>query len=221
MCPLLRRIAILSILLMALSGGILAAPFYIQNFAQAGNNYDFTNFVSANVFTVGEPTSVTGLRFWMADRAQSGVLDGAADNFSGVLSWAIYSDVSSLPGTILFSGTDLAPAVVSTGLLSGTGREIFQVDAVFSPSPLLGAGNYWLALLEGMWGGNPDGTTVAWQEAAAPGFRAVSSNITNPSFALSSGAGAFELYGSAEIPEPSTFALIGLGLSIVWLRRRV
>ncbi|MFO0812612.1 MAG: PEP-CTERM sorting domain-containing protein [Gemmatales bacterium] len=203
-----------------------SAQVWSQPFLQTGNNFSITTFVVANDFTLTSSTTLSSMRVWLADRAQSGVLDGVANNFSGTLGWALYANSGGIPSTILFSGNDVAASVTTTGLLSGTGREIFQVDAVFSGAPVLTAGTYWLALRDGTWGSASDGTVMGWQEAISTvGFdHAETANVTNPGpWASVAPDVAFELY-AVSVPEPTTIAMIaGLtlcGIGGYYYRRR-
>lgn len=203
-----------------------SAQVWSQPFLQAGDNFNITAFVIANDFTLGSSTTLGSMRVWLADRAQSGVLDGVANNFSGTLGWALYSNSGGIPATMLFSGSDVAASVTTTGLLSGFNREIFQVDAVFAGSPVLAAGTYWLALRDGAWGSASDGTVMAWQQAVANvGFdQANSANLATPGpWASAVPDSAFELY-AVSVPEPTTIAMIGgmtlCGIGGYFYRRR-
>lgn len=181
-------------------------------------------FVPADQFTLTDPTELTGVTAWARtnDAAQSFM-----GTFSGTLGWAIYSDSSMQPGTLLASGSDLAPTVTATGLLGEQGAEIYQLDAMIM-TPLLAAGEYWLALRAAEWGspdpagGDPFGW-IFWQYTAGiTGAPLLADNdLANPTtWSLSTGRDpAFRIDGNV-IPEPGTLILLGSGILVLCLRRR-
>lgn len=222
LAPALLRMA----LLCSLTGSsVFGAAVVTQTPDFGALNNDITGFIVASDFTLGSATTLTALTVWIADHAQSNSLDGVANNFSGILGWAIYSNIGNLPGTLLFSGSDAAPSVSSTGLINGNLREVFEVNAVLSGSPVLAAGTYWLAIRDGAWGGGNDGTVVGWQQSSpVVGQTLVDSiNLVNPVFSSRTGDSAFVLFDNvSDVPEPSTMVLSALGVAgLALLRRRM
>jgi len=189
-------------------------------------NFDFTNFVIANDFELTQPSTLTDFTVWISDRAQSNVLDGVADNFSGTLGWALSDNAGGAPGSLLFSGSDTAPVVTSTNTLDAFDREVFQVDAVFSGVSQLAPGTYWLSIRDGFWGSASDGSIVGWTASVPPQLNPVAfeTDLADPSTwtPLPDYDAALEIRGTA-IPEPSSITLMGLGvlgLALGWNRRR-
>ena len=131
-----------------------------------GNAAEISSAVSANDFLLTADTQLTGFTFWASvdDLAPS-----FADQFSGTIGWAIFSNDSNIPGTLLHSGHDSNVVVTSTGLLNLFNGEIVQIDVQFTGGLALDAGTYWLALREGEWGsifGSPNDTTdIYWQRS--------------------------------------------------------
>lgn len=130
----------------------------------AGVATDITGTALANDFRIDETTELGSLRAWLADVVGSGV-DGVLEEFSGTLGWAIYSDDSGLPGTLLYSGSEMDPLVNSTNVRS-SGGEVFAVDIDFPPNTSLPAGTYWLSIRDGAWGSPSDGSMVAWWDGS-------------------------------------------------------
>lgn len=180
------------------------------------------NAVADDFMVTGAGWNVQSLSFYAYQT------NATAFTFSSA-SWSIVSgDVNG--GTVLASGTT---AVTDGGLmgyrvtpttLGSTARPIFKID-VDIPDFNLAAGSYWLR-----WSLTGDSLfSGPWQPLTADSAVGnLHQSLTNGPFALwadaASGLGAeapFTIYG-APVPEPSTYALMGLGLLAVgsWARRR-
>ncbi len=178
-----------------------------------GVNMSFSNV--AEDFTLAATSTITGLRFW--------AIMSAASEYSGSVSWAIYSNNAGAPGAVNSSGIASASAV-ATGLSTGFGYDEFVFDIVLTAT--LGPGVYWLSLhngplsqtnaLEMLWG-----TT-----ASGNGSYALYDDLTDlPDLGwISTGSDlAFEIYvdgGPTPVPEPGTWILVLGGLIAVRLSGR-
>ena len=115
----------------AVQAGIVfnnGAPNQVYGVNMSGN-------VVAENFSLGSTTDITNLRFWS--------IQSAPGDYSGSLSWAIYSNAGTAPGAVLQSGFSSA-AATATGLSTGFGYQefVFDISTLFQ----LVAGNYWLGL---------------------------------------------------------------------------
>jgi hypothetical protein len=124
---------------------------------QSGGN--ISSYVSATDFYLQNPRTIGSLDAWIGD---SGPENGHLDNFSGSLSWAIYSDSAGNPGTLVASGHDATPQLLDSYLNFNSGGDIVRVRIELEPRPSLSAGTWWLALHEGSWGSADDGSGVYW-----------------------------------------------------------
>jgi hypothetical protein len=120
--------------------------------------WNISAYLPASDFTLDTQEKFSAIEAWIWT-----VLDG---DFSGTLSWAIYTDNSGVPGTLLASGADPATRVVATGVTS-FGYSIRQLQASMGTSVTLAAGTYWLALHEGTWGSAYDGSSAFWSLASS------------------------------------------------------
>lgn len=173
----------------------------------------------ADDFTLAAPTTLTGVRFWMA------IFNGG--NFSGDLSWAIYNNNAGAIGTLVGSGSTSSATLTPSGTSAcALGCSTFQVD--FAINQAIGAGSFWLELHEGLSLGGTDPTSVYWADrSSVTGNPAkADGNLVNPPAAsLGDVDYAFQLFNSAtqpgpDVPEPSTYALMASGLALAALARR-
>jgi hypothetical protein len=166
---------------------------------------NFTTLLSANI---------TNIRFY--------TLQSAAGDYSGSVYWAIYDDNSGNPGTLFTSGT-----ASPTGTLTGMSSLFFYDEYSYDipVSFLLPAGNFWLALHNGPLS-NVTPTEMLWgttSNAGAPTGRYLDPpDGSGPSWVDSLNEHAFRLDGTAagDIPEPSTFLLLGGSLALLSCARR-
>jgi len=149
--------------------------------------------------------------------------------FAQQITWEIRSGMSAgNGGTLLFSGTTAATNTL-TGFTFNTinEREYSSNVSAFN----LAAGNYWLSVaLAGGNGGAYASTTSGANGVGGPlndgnsffNSAAYSANYAPTGTQLASGVDgdfSFGLRGSDPVPEPATFAVLGLG-AVALLRRR-
>ncbi|MDQ1349280.1 MAG: hypothetical protein QG573_2659 [Acidobacteriota bacterium] len=132
---------------------------WFQGFIHTQSGGNISSYISASDFFLATPRRIDSLDAWLGD---VGPENGQLDFFSGTLSWAIYSDASGDPGTLVASGTDSTPSLLDSGLNFNSGGDIVRVRIELSPAPNLAAGTWWLALHEGAWGSASDGSNVSW-----------------------------------------------------------
>ena len=123
----------------------------------------------AEDFTLAANTTITNIRFWSIQRA--------AGDYSGSLSLAIYADVGGAIGSLV---TSLSGAFTetATGLSTGFGYGEYVFD--IPGSVALSAGNYWLALLDGL-SPNPGNPSEILWETTAVGLGATAQYFDGPS----------------------------------------
>lgn len=123
----------------------------------------------AEDFTLAANTTITNIRFWS--------IQPTAGDYSGSLSVAIYADAGGTIGGLLtsFSG---ALAETSTGLSTGFGYGEYVFD--IPGSIALTAGNYWLALLDGLSPSPVTPNEILW-ETTAMGLGATAQYFDGPS----------------------------------------
>lgn len=143
------------------------APFlWDQSDVDVAGGFNVSAIVSADDFVVTQQARLTGGTVWISDVASND--NGTLDNFSGALSWGIYTDAGGVPGTAVATGPAIHLVQTDTGFQSNAGLyDLFRIEFDFPHPVSLAAGTYWLLLHEGAWGSSDDGSTIWWEQAAS------------------------------------------------------
>jgi hypothetical protein len=197
---------------MALTLGVSQAATAVTVFNNGGpdlvSGTGMTEFLVADNFSVGSGGfDITNLRFFSAQ--------DAASAYVGSISWAVYSDATSLPGSVLNSGLATV-AGTATGGSTGFGYGIYSFDIPVSFT--LAAGNYWLALHNGPLSNTTSAGDMTWATTAT-GIGPAS--VYKDGTWISSGNElAFRVDGTATVvPEPEGIALFLAGLAVCGVLR--
>jgi hypothetical protein len=182
------------------------------------NGNEMTMWIQAEDFHVATAMTLGSVHFWDIE------LPGTA--YQGEIDWGIYSNAGGSPGTLLASGAAIGGAVTRTFIQHGVLGQFDEYSDSFNITPFgLAAGTtYWLGLHNGplsfqtrsefYWETTNANGTFTGHELIAP---------FNGSWADNGQEHAFQLDGV--VPEPSTWALLGLGmcglLCVGWRRRAV
>jgi hypothetical protein len=168
-----------------------------------------TEFVVADNFTVGSGGfDITNLRFFSAQ--------DSASAYVGSISWAVYSNVASEPGSILNSGLATV-AATATGVTTGFGYGIYSFDIPVTFS--LAAGNYWLGLHNGPLSNTTSAGDMTWATSST-GTGPASFYNDGGTWISSTNEQAFRVDGTASVvPEPEGIALFLAGLAVCGVLR--
>jgi hypothetical protein len=167
-------------------------------------------------FALTSPSIIDGLNFWSID------MDPPFTGFSGTVAWSIFADAGGAPGAEAFSGQSSGFDRTTDGhaypVIPGTAH-IYK-NYLDLPHLSLGAGNYWLGLVNGP-APSKNFAGFLWAESSTPvpaqllSQTLVSSQWDNSGLSL-----AFELTG-VQVPEPASLALTGIALvALLTLTRR-
>lgn len=217
----MRAAAVLAGLVLLGAQSLHAAPILFDNGLPSGNGgYQSDNVVGrfmADDFTLTVTSTVTRVNFYGAWSGGDG-LPPPAESF-GVIFWAD-SGGGSPAGPAQIQGEPVATTRSNSGFTIGS-VPVFRYTANISDLTL-GPGTYWLTVANlavdpqddaFFWAltGGGNGTFGAESIDAGSSWTTVGNTLTDREF-------AFSLVG---VPEPSSLALLCLGLSGVAWRRRV
>jgi hypothetical protein len=130
--------------------------------------------------------------------------NGILDNFSGALSWAIYTDHSGTPGLPIVSGNAANILLSDTGHQADFGDyDVFQVSFELSDAVPLGPGTYFLLIHENEWGSSTDTSIVWWMVSSTVDGESfqLSDDLVNPGswYTNTTADAAFAHYGSRSV----------------------
>ncbi|MGV3708260.1 MAG: PEP-CTERM sorting domain-containing protein [Gemmatimonas sp.] len=211
----IRRLTAAFALAFATSPLVADAQIFDNGAPNATDGWNLSGMTSAEDFTLAQDYTVTGIRFWAFS------LFGPSQ-YSGSITWGIYSDNVGLPGSMLFSGT-ASPIGVNQGPLAfGGGFDQYQFDIATNFN--LSAGSYWVSLYNGPFTG---ANYFYWQTTAPNASSNVRGDL-DPSDGnweyTAQNDYAFQLFGQATptsvVPEPTTYVLLATGLVAIGLARR-
>lgn len=135
----------------------------------AGSSSNLSSRILANDFTLTSAAQLTSIRVWMSDGAANN--NGILDNFGGTLSFAIYTNNSGAPGTLIYSSSASVAGGTLTLTDSGANEsgsyDIVRADLSVAGGQTLAAGSYFVVLREGAWGSPSDDSAVWWNTSTA------------------------------------------------------
>ncbi len=175
-------------------------------YADSTPGFAFTE--AATLFTLNTTTDFNGINFW-------GTYFQSSANPNADFTISFYENNNNLPSTIVAS-FNIGPITgIPTGNLVLDSTELLY-SALFSERSLT-AGTYFVGIqnktpiTDGLW---------AWSTSNANSGTTASFDAINNVWVPGTASLAFQLTETASVPEPTTIALMGLGLVGIATRRR-
>jgi hypothetical protein len=179
------------------------------------NGNEMTQWIQAEDFSVGTAMTLGSVHFWDIEVPNTA--------YQGEIDWGIYSDAGGSPGALLTSGAAIGAANTRMFIQGGVLGQFDEYSNTFSITPFaLAAGTtYWLGLHNGpltfqtrtnfYWETTNANASFTGHELIAPFTGGWADNGQQHAFQL------------LAVPEPSTWALLGLGMCALfcvgWRRR--
>jgi hypothetical protein len=197
--------------------GFLAAGFanggaiFTNGSVDSTGGNEMTEWIQANPFTLTVSDTITEIVF--------DAFTASLSNYNGSINWGFYSDDAGSPGTLLSTDVQtMAPVDMGPAALGGF--ELYQFDFVLTtPFSATGGTQYWLGLHNGPLA---DTTRSEFYLAnSTSGGGGFEQDLGGSTFSPNEDPHFFVLEdGGTSTPEPSTFALLGLGgLAVIGMRR--
>jgi hypothetical protein len=132
-----------------------------STFSTTEAGVSITLYVTANDFLLPGTRTFSCVDAWIMDGTEND--NGVLDDFSGELSWAVYTSVDERPTTEIAHGSGQRVRIGDAGVQAHAGAvDLQRVRFSLGRGLTLAAGTYWLALREGAWLAPADDSPVAW-----------------------------------------------------------